>query len=286
MSDNGIETSRITLPPESPARIRMRCEAHNAGEAQYFTGRPCVRGHVVNRITKTGVCVGCSRDRQKESYADPIRREQRLDWGKKWRELNPEKQKAASKAWNEKQKTKSKPKITSKQCAKCSLVKLADDFYKKTSSVSGLTSYCKSCFVDIKREWATRPKYQEGQLRKYEKKQKWRAENPKLNWATDCLRGSKFRAKNRGMEHDLTVEWLVANLKERCPVLDIPFSFARKKHWYDSPTVDRVDNTKGYTQANCWIISGRANRLKGEASLEEMIIGFGNIVRELQRRQT
>ena len=29
------------------------------GETQYFTGKPCVKGHVANRRTKTGECMEC-----------------------------------------------------------------------------------------------------------------------------------------------------------------------------------------------------------------------------------
>ena len=86
------------------------------------------------------------------------------------------------------------------------------------------------------------------------------------------------------MEHDLTVEWLLENLTDECPVFKIPFSFTRDKHYYDSPTVDRIDNNRGYTRDNCWIISGRANRLKGESSLDEMALGFKNLTLMIQKR--
>lgn len=56
---------------------------------------------------------------------------------------------------------------------------------------------------------------------------------------------------------------------DRCPVLGIPIVIGGNR-WYDSPSVDRVDNTKGYVKGNVQIISGRANTLKKDATLAEL----------------
>jgi len=37
-----------------------------------------------------------------------------------------------------------------------------------------------------------------------------------------------------------------------------------------APSIDRVDNSKGYVPGNVRIISWRANRLKNDATVEEM----------------
>ncbi len=39
----------------------------------------------------------------------------------------------------------------------------------------------------------------------------------------------------------------------------------------NSPTIDRVDNTKGYIPGNVAVISYRANCLKRDSSLDELI---------------
>ena len=36
------------------------------------------------------------------------------------------------------------------------------------------------------------------------------------------------------------------------------------------PTIDRWDNAKGYVPGNCYVISLRANQLKGNATAEEL----------------
>lgn len=55
-----------------------------------------------------------------------------------------------------------------------------------------------------------------------------------------------------------------------CPVLGIPLFLVGSKRTDNSPSVDRVDSTRGYTKDNVRIISWRANKLKQDASLEEV----------------
>ena len=38
----------------------------------------------------------------------------------------------------------------------------------------------------------------------------------------------------------------------------------------NSPSIDRIDSTKGYTPDNIQIISWKANRIKGYASVQEL----------------
>jgi hypothetical protein len=38
----------------------------------------------------------------------------------------------------------------------------------------------------------------------------------------------------------------------------------------NSPSIDRIDSTKGYTPDNIQIISWKANRIKGYATLQEL----------------
>jgi hypothetical protein len=39
---------------------------------------------------------------------------------------------------------------------------------------------------------------------------------------------------------------------------------------HDSPSIDRKDNTKGYTKDNVWVISQLANQMKSNATPEQL----------------
>lgn len=55
------------MPEEFP---KTRAEARKTGSMFYFTGKPCVRGHVAKRYTKIKMCVLCASERNKKSYED------------------------------------------------------------------------------------------------------------------------------------------------------------------------------------------------------------------------
>lgn len=55
-----------------------------------------------------------------------------------------------------------------------------------------------------------------------------------------------------------------------CPILGIPLKFNRNQVGPDSYSFDRIDSTKGYDKDNIIIVSWRANKLKNNASVEEL----------------
>lgn len=56
-----------------------------------------------------------------------------------------------------------------------------------------------------------------------------------------------------------------------CPVLGIPLVRRKGRGVADhSPTLDRLIPAKGYVRGNVMVISMRANRIKSDATLEEL----------------
>lgn len=82
------------------------------------------------------------------------------------------------------------------------------------------------------------------------------------------LANIKHRANKLGLMFDLTCDDIV--IPVLCPVLGIELAFGNKQMSECSPSVDRIDNSKGYTKDNIRVISMRANRLKSDASIEEL----------------
>jgi len=93
----------------------------------------------------------------------------------------------------------------------------------------------------------------------------WRARSQQYLMYT----GAKCRAKRDSLEFNINKEDII--IPDVCPVLDIPIKRNEGSGWHnDSPSLDRIDNTKGYTKDNIRVISNRANRLKCDATLEEL----------------
>ncbi len=85
-------------------------------------------------------------------------------------------------------------------------------------------------------------------------------------WGKVAIHPIRHRARQKGLEFDLTPEDLV--VPTTCPVLGIPLSACGPRH--SMPSVDRFDNARGYTRDNIRVISYRANELKRDASIDEI----------------
>lgn len=122
-------------------------------------------------------------------------------------------------------------------------------------------------------------------LRRREYTRTWQRKNPekvlarKQEWMKKpenrikhTLSQAKRRALKDGRDFDITIEDLLP-LPEVCPVLGIQINYSgtQSKGFVDnSPSIDRIDSSKGYIKGNVQIISWRANRVKSDASVEEL----------------
>jgi hypothetical protein len=81
---------------------------------------------------------------------------------------------------------------------------------------------------------------------------------------------AKLRAKQKGLPFDLTTADIT--IPTHCPVLGIPlFRKVGKGHNANSPSLDRVDPAKGYVRGNVVVISMLANRIKSDATYEQIL---------------
>lgn len=81
--------------------------------------------------------------------------------------------------------------------------------------------------------------------------------------------GAKSRAEQNGLEFDLEISDIV--IPKTCPCLGIEIVPGEKDGISNSPSIDRIDSTKGYTKDNIWVISYKANRIKNNATPEELL---------------
>lgn len=93
------------------------------------------------------------------------------------------------------------------------------------------------------------------------------AHNRRVNPLRTLLSAARSRAKAKGLECTITAADLT--IPTVCPLLGILIDpFAPKKAFH--PSLDRLDNTKGYVKGNVCVVSFRANHLKNDATAHEL----------------
>lgn len=90
----------------------------------------------------------------------------------------------------------------------------------------------------------------------------WDSSNPEKA----MLQRARGRARDLGVPFDITVDDIV--IPEVCPVLGIPL---RRSGTVDErPSLDRVRNELGYVRGNVNVISYLANRIKNNATIDQL----------------
>lgn len=112
-------------------------------------------------------------------------------------------------------------------------------------------------------------------LRKYnintpnkKKKSFLKGKEPKFHWLNTILVNKKFNKEER------LALLINMSIPDYCPVLGIKLNYDGTgkegySHKDNSPSIDRIDSSKGYTMKNIAIISWRANRLKSDGTAVE-----------------
>lgn len=132
-------------------------------------------------------------------------------------------------------------KTTTKQCTKCKAIKPLKEFYKNQKSK------CRECVKRYNRQYLSHRRAAYPEYTLWEKAQ--------------------TRAKKHGILFTITP--YDVNIPTHCPILGIPLIKGKGRHCDNSPSLDRVDPTKGYTPDNIAVISYRANQIKNNGTAEE-----------------
>jgi hypothetical protein len=82
------------------------------------------------------------------------------------------------------------------------------------------------------------------------------------------LYAAKQRATKAGLPFDLVEEDII--IPKTCPVLGIPLVFNNSTTSDNSPSLDRIFPELGYISGNVRLISFKANRIKTNATVNEM----------------
>jgi predicted Rdx family selenoprotein len=152
---------------------------------------------------------------------------------------------------NRAKEEKQMPSLKIYKCSKCKKWLLASGFYKNKATKRGLNSYCKICFSP---------------------------HNKGLYSKMGCMKRiwfvSKTNSRRTGMIHTIEVSDIPS--PEKCVYTGMILNYSpgrRKKHseYQNTASIDRIDPRLGYIEGNIQIITMQANRMKNDATIEELI---------------
>jgi hypothetical protein len=145
---------------------------------------------------------------------------------------------------------------------------------EKSSRKRDVGKLCKSCnMTKIAKEFSYL-KIKDKKLTTAEHSKKYRDKNKDddVFRLKKLLQQAVSRAGKRNLVCDLTIEDLVDLFPKdkKCPVLGIDLFWGTGSDRWNSPSIDRLDAKGNYTKENIMIISWRANKLKSDASVDEI----------------
>jgi len=182
-----------------------------------------------------------------------------------------------------------------KKCSKCQNTKTLDNFTKDKKTKDGYRFWCKECSNSQKKLYYLKNadklkksviEYRKSNIEKVkERNKKWRDSNNDLikknrikNLRSHLLRGARLRAENKNLPFDISLDDIL--IPEICPVLGIQLKTGQGKICDTSPSIDRIIPEKGYVKGNVIVVSNKANRIKTNATPEE-IIAVGEYYKKL-----
>ena len=216
--------------------LLSRNDAKLLGVKQYFTGKPCVKGHVALRRTNNGECCECQSEQKRAKYL--ANRDAAVARSREWREKNQDKVKSMTKRYYEKNR-------------ETLILKSRRDYLERVSSDAEFSRNTYRKRISYFKKY-----YQDNRVLVLKKSQAYRKLNPHLSAAT--------LAKRRATKRFATPAWvnhseIVAVYKERVEIQELfgePFE------------VDHIIPLQGevvvglHVPWNLRVISRKENRVK------------------------
>lgn len=154
-----------------------------------------------------------------------------------------------------------------RRCTSCRIIKSLDDFHLHRKMKFGRAYVCRSCSCAKSAAY-----FKSGKGLVTTKQNRMTVGGR----ASQILRSIKYRAKKNGLEFDLTREWVIEKLSGRCEFTGKRFIITGngdtlRGPW--SPSVDKIDVTRGYTIDNCRMVVLAFNQARsnwGDESVREL----------------
>jgi hypothetical protein len=141
--------------------------------------------------------------------------------------------------------------LLEKRCPTCGIIKNIEQFSLQKDTRDGRRSQCKECSADYRRG------------------------NPVLVQTANMVKNARQRAKTKNLAFNIDHDFVRSIIPSHCPIFNTKLEWSAQRGngnrpLPNSPSLDRIDPTKGYTKDNVWIISYKANTIKSNASHEEL----------------
>lgn len=173
-------------------------------------------------------------------------------------------------------------------CTTCNIEKPRDDFYHYKNRPTVKRGRCKKCTKEYNRQRDSIPEIREKRLSQQRERTKLESVKKEAKQrskkfydspsgrAKTLIKGIKDRIKKKDFEEslDFDYKWLQGKIEKGfCEVTGLPFVLNSegnsKKNPY-SPSVDRIDCSKGYFKDNVRVVIWQFNLMKGEMRDEEL----------------
>jgi len=171
-----------------------------------------------------------------------------------------------------------------KHCPSCKKIKEINEFHKNKTRYDGLQTHCKNCLSERRKKYNIENKdlvLSKRKIYRQNRKDKDSLLNHNLrrrNPAKYLLKYAMRRSKESGLEFSLSLKDI--QIPDRCPILNIPLFVSKGRPSDNSPSIDRIDNTRGYIPGNIIVCSWKANSVKNDTDiilLEEYLDKYLNI---------
>ena len=179
-----------------------------------------------------------------------------------------------------------------KLCKKCGVLKEYSEYYVDKARGYGVSCNCKECtraynrkhsMLDdsvAKRRARSLKNRDNIEMRKKAKDNSKKHYNSLLGRAKSLLKTTTRRSSKFGkVDNPVDIEFILERLKlGKCEVTGIAFDYDNKFNTCKnplSPSIDRIDSTKGYSKDNARIVLWQYNLMRGELTDDQLFDIFG-----------
>jgi len=144
------------------------------------------------------------------------------------------------------------------RCCRCRRRKIPTMFWVSSRRSTGRDVMCKAC----RKKQADDPCFR--RKRAAQRRRYLRVRPERMLYES-----ARYRARKRGVAFRISLDDI--RIPILCPVLGIKLRRGEGRVTPRSPTIDRIDPERGYIPGNIWVISHRANTIKSDATLDELV---------------